>query len=756
MAGNDGSFFTELKRRNVYRVGIAYAIASWLVLQVIDVVEPIIGVPEWVPKLILVLLALGLPLVLIFAWAYEMTPDGLRRASAIDPTQSITPETGRRLDRMIIGVLIVAVAVMAIDQYVLDSRTGPAPMEEEPATAAEGDSQTGSAPAGELTTTEAPSIAVLPFMNMSADESSTYFSDGLADTLLHMLAQIREIRVAARTSSFQFRDQNTDITQIAEALNVGTVLEGSVQKAGNKIRITAQLIEAETGYHLWSGNFDRDLDDVFAIQDEIATEVVAALKVSLLGESAEKLTQHGTDNVEAYTEFLLGINDLNEYTFESLPRAEQHFRKAIELDPDYALAWAQLGNTYITMLGTGIGRRTDMVERAKQAADRALAIDPEMAMAIAVLGDAEEETGNVDLAEELYLRAMQLSPNDTTVSGSYAWLLIMQNRGDESLEILQRALTVDPLSTQIHNVMALHYRFARQYEDGLEITERLRDIAPTSPLPYYRAAEIEFARGNWAQATVLTRQAFELDPDDPELALMIGEYYLAMEMRDEAENWFDRAVEIDAGHPVSRAVPLLLHIYDGTAVTDGIGPARQYILDQLDTRQGSRNVALDVIWLDAVANDTMDDALALLRDQFPELFNPDANHDAVDNGTRWYAAAMMIAAGDRESGRALIEPMLERSTEFSGKHGTFSRHLWNLVAIQDRDAALSAMRELVETGHMSTRWSTFVEHSPVFDFVRDTAEYKAYIEYARSHAAEQREALRKLLGEASRTGSAPT
>jgi TolB-like protein len=317
------SVWAELKRRNVVRVAIAYAVVSWLTLQFADILVPLLGLPEWVGKFVFLLLAIGFPLALIFAWAFELTPEGLKKEKEVDRSQSITSDTGRKLDYFVIAVMAVALAYFAFDKFVSsdapDSTEIVADEEIEPPETV-------------------PSIAVLPFANMSADESSVFFSDGLADTVLHMLAQVRELRVAARTSSFQFRGQSMDVAKIGEQLNVGTILEGSVQKSGDKIRVTAQLIDVSNGYHLWSGTFDRNLDDVFAIQDEIATEVVAALKVSLLGEDVERLNVGQTDNVEAYTEYLHAINDLNSLSIDTLTSAVAHLQEAIRLDPNYAQA----------------------------------------------------------------------------------------------------------------------------------------------------------------------------------------------------------------------------------------------------------------------------------------------------------------------------------------------------------------------------------------------------------------------------------
>ena len=355
------SLFEELKRRNVYRVGVAYAVLTWLILQAIDTVSPILSLPEFAPKLALTILAIGFPAVLLFAWAFELTPEGIKREKDVDRSQSITSNTGQRLDRIIIGVLVIAVGMLLVDKFFL---AGVPQAQTEQVVA------TSEVPAAVAEEDETPSIAVLPFVNMSDDKSSAYFSDGLADTMLHMLAQISEIRVAARTSSFQFRDQAMDISKIGEQLNVATVLEGSVQRAGDKIRITAQLIDVDNGFHLWSGNFDRDLDDVFAIQDEIANEVVAALKVSLLGEVADTLDSDQTENLDAYTEYLLGLNALNESSMENFSRAIAHLQKAVEYDPNYARAWSTLGRTYLEMEDYGILGRTEAITAARDAASQ--------------------------------------------------------------------------------------------------------------------------------------------------------------------------------------------------------------------------------------------------------------------------------------------------------------------------------------------------------------------------------------------------
>jgi TolB-like protein/Flp pilus assembly protein TadD len=739
LAASGSSFFAELKRRNVYRVGIAYAVASWLLLQVIDVVEPIIGMPEWVAKFVLVVLGVGLPLVLVFSWAYEMTPEGLKREKDVDRSASITPETGRRLDRLIVGILAVAVGLMAIDQYVLHEH-------DETVTASStepADLAADAEPVAEAI--EAPSIAVLPFMNMSADESSTYFSDGLADTLLHMLAQIREIRVAARTSSFQFRDQNTDITRIADALNVGTVLEGSVQKAGNKIRVTAQLIEAETGYHLWSGNFDRDLDDIFAIQDEIANEVVAALKVSLLGEASEKLAEHATDNVAAYTEYLLAINDMNEYSFDSMRRAEQRFLNAIDADPTYADAWARLGKLYLDMEWFGAGEFREMNGKARDAASKAMDLDAGSATAVAVLARVERNNGNEEMAEALFKRAIELGPNESAARVGLARILAQRNERHDAIQLLLEALARDPLSANVHNYLSEQYRILGDYDRAIDHLRRMREVEPDSPLPWYAEAKLEFERGNWAKALLQYQHAHELDPDDPEIASDIADYYLALGMPADARRWYDRSTEIDPAHPVSRSAPLSLYLYEGKTSPDGPALAKQLLEENIASRQNSRQLVLQTLWREAERDGTWDETLNLLRDHFPEYFQPDGDWSARSLATTWYVGAMLYAAGREDHAMRIMKPFLETSAESRRKYRLGMMHVWNLAATGQRDELLPALRELRQSGRAPDNWPVFVVRLPAFDFVREEPEFRELVEWLDTHSAEQREVLKELL-----------
>jgi TolB-like protein len=337
------SLIAELKRRNVFRVGVAYAIVAWLLVEVASVVLPTFKAPEWVMQVFTFLLILGFPIALIFAWAFELTPEGIKRETAVDSDEPVTRKTGRKLDFAIIGLLVIAVVFLVIDNYILKADS------ERARVTAEG------VPSSESIERD-QSIAVLPFVNMSADPDNVYFADGLSEELLNRLAQVPDLRVTGRTSSFQFKGENRDLREIGERLGVAHVLEGSVRRQGNQVRITAQLVASWDGSHLWSQTYDRTLDDVFAIQDEIAEEVVGALNIVLDEEARRRMQQAGVRNVDAFIAFQRGneahyrahgeVDDV----LAELARAKVHFDEAIRLEPDFAAAHLKRSDYYVHKL----------------------------------------------------------------------------------------------------------------------------------------------------------------------------------------------------------------------------------------------------------------------------------------------------------------------------------------------------------------------------------------------------------------------
>lgn len=424
------SFLTELKRRNVIRVGIFYLVSSWVLLQLTDVLSSLLPVPEWTGSLVVLLLALGFVPALLFAWVYEMTPEGLRREQDVDRTESITAGTGKKINTLIVVLLVIAIAGLVVDRLVPETGHVEQVVETSDASATN--------PVDDI------SIAVLPFADLSADQDQQYFTDGLSEELLNLLVRVDDLRVASRTSSFAYRNSTLGIPAIAESLNVGHVLEGSVRKDGDRIRITAQLIEAGTDRHLWSENFDRELVDIFSIQDEISNAIVVALTGKLGMNEGQSLTvEAATENLDAYELYLKGrqlyINR------ERLDESVRLLREAVRLDPEFARAWEDLAAAEIIAQSWVAGDTEDRVTLSREAANRALQLNPNLSTARATLGLLEIIADSDYIQSEQFLdEAIEFDPRNTT---ALLWRGINQHATGflpQSRDDLERCLQIDP------------------------------------------------------------------------------------------------------------------------------------------------------------------------------------------------------------------------------------------------------------------------------------------------------------------------
>ena len=482
---------TELRRRNVFRVAAVYAVAGWLLLQVADVLFAVLGVPDWGLRLVLGLLLLGFPVVAIFAWVFELTPEGIKRESEVDRTQSVVERTGNKLNVAIVVLLAAAVTLLVLEHFGGERDNG----YDDAALPAESKRL-------EVAGSEAEerSIAVLPFVNMSDDPGNEYFSDGISEELLNVLVKVDGLTVASRTSSFAFKGKEVSVPEIAEKLKVNHVVEGSVRKAGNRVRITAQLIDVGSDRHIWSETYDRELADVFAIQDEISQRIVEALKIALGAETVDAMSAagHPTENLEAYELYLQGRYFWQRRGGDNIRKAIELFIEAIELAPDFARAWSSLAAAYITLPVYADADEAESYKRAEAAAFKALEFDDSLAEAYAVLGDLARTDFLWEEAEDFYLAAIEREPKDATARLWYGEFLTLVGRFEDGLAESNVAYRLDPLSPGTNaNLAGGYYILGRDAE-----TLRHAEIAWDLGHPFGKMFEgwVYFRRGDYPKA----------------------------------------------------------------------------------------------------------------------------------------------------------------------------------------------------------------------------------------------------------------
>ena len=462
------SFFTELKRRNVFRVAVAYLAGAWLLVEVTDTLFSIYGLPESTARIVVTLLAIGFPITLVLSWIYELTPEGLKLEKDVDRTLPSTRTDTRRLDRAIIVLLVLALGYFAFDKFVLEPARVVEIVEE---AAQQARSEALVESYGEQ------SIAVLPFVNMSSDPEQEYFSDGISEELLNLLSKIPELRVTARTSSFTFKGKDVRVPEIARQLNVAHVLEGSVRKAGNRVRITAQLIEARSDTHLWSETYDRGLDDIFAVQDEIAAAISAELKLKLSDSGQLVLAEDKEIDPEIYDAYLRGMYLINQESMDYRKRGIEILEDVVDQDPQNALAYAGLGYGYAMLGHSPIPQW--MSPASKLASQRALELDDSLAEAHLSVGSLKlYYERDFSAAETHFRRAIELNPSLASAYFNLSYLVDLYGYPDEALTLAEQAVRLDPLSSAtLVNTGALYWVRGR-YQRALDYVEKTLQIDP--------------------------------------------------------------------------------------------------------------------------------------------------------------------------------------------------------------------------------------------------------------------------------------
>jgi TolB-like protein/Flp pilus assembly protein TadD len=477
-------FLSELKRRNVLRVAAFYATASWLLVQIATQVLPVFEVPAWTMRVVVIAVTLGFPFALLFSWFYELTPEGLKLESKIDPAESSKRSTGRKLDRVIIALLATAVVILLANQFV---------------------------PHRTRTDALAKAIAVLPLVNDTGDSNEEYFADGLSEELISALSQIKDLKVIGRTSSFHFKNTNEASKAIGVALGVGYLLEGSVRKSASRTRIAVNLVRAVDGVNTWSQIYDRALPDIFAVQAEIAQSVAGALKVALLGATEKNPDAPSNQNIDAYTAYLQGRFHEQLYTAADLRKGIEFYETAIRSDPHYALAYAALSRSWYA-LGDITGEDVAGANRkARAAAERAIAEDPNSADAHVALGQILVSVDlNAKGAEAEYRRALELDPASAEPKIGLASVIADFGQIEKAVELLQQAVQLEPLSTNAHFDLARLLTSLGRYDEAVRSVNKAIQLQPGGAGTWEMLALVEAKRGDGEAALRAATQ--ESDP----------------------------------------------------------------------------------------------------------------------------------------------------------------------------------------------------------------------------------------------------
>jgi len=503
---NYRNFFAELKRRNVYKVAVAYAVVAWLLVQVATQVFPVLEIPTWVVRLVIALVVIGFPIALAIAWAFEATPEGIKRTEEVDVSGARAPKKHVWIYIVVIGAAI-SVGIFFLGRYTARN--------------------TASAARTEL---PAKSIAVLPFVNISADKNDEYLSDGMTEELINVLAKVPGLRVPGRTSCFAFKGKNEEdiFRKVGDQLHVGTVLEGSVRKAGEKLRVTAQLINVSDGYHLWSKDYDGDVKDILNFQSNVAEQVVQALQVKLGGDETRALAKKPTENPEAHELYLKGRYFWNRRTGENLKKAAEYFQHAIEKDPNYALAYSGLADCHVLLpLYPELGSTPrDELPQAFAAARKAVELDDKLSEAHASLARALASNLQLSAAIPEFNRAVELNPNYATAHQWFGECLQSQGHVDEALAELERARELDPLSLIINSLLGFALDAAGKGDEAIALLRKTIEIDPNFRLAHTYVGNVLEHRGELEEAVVEYEKSNALQVEAFNLAQLARAYFL--------------------------------------------------------------------------------------------------------------------------------------------------------------------------------------------------------------------------------------
>jgi len=732
-----GNLLVQARRRRVFRTAGLYIVGAWLLLQIADMAFPALSIPEESIRFVWIAVILAFPVAIAFGWRYDIEGGRIVRTGDLDDG---APLSLQRPDYLILGALgIVAIVIVAGSLSEISGTQKPV------------------APSSPIEQIDRASIAVLPFVAVTPDSDDEYLADGISEVLIHQLSNIPDLKVVARTTSFMFKGQNIDVREIGRQLSVAAVLTGSVQRSGDRLRITAQLIDTGSGTHYWSEEFNRRDDDIFAIQDEIAGRTVEKLPAALLVQNpASRVSGIGTDNREAYDEYLKGLEQLRIGSVESLPRALDHFERAIELDDGFNQARIGLLHTYRAQNLIFQISYAELQVRYQTIPRDILQRDPNSAQAKNALAVADFSlhfpTGSGE-AERLWNEALETAPNDSWILMTYAYYLEWNDRPQEAIEVLRRALEVDPFEPV---VLANAARLG-----DLTHAQTLREKVPENPAGWAVAGEAYFRSGDLARSLEYFRVAEEKDPQDPEFSAFIAVIYLTAGLLDEAEAAVRRAEAAGPTAPVTVAARIGL-----TYRKEGLVPAGEMALAALRNALPGRQFALTVIYnlalqyaLHKEEPERFIDAFAMSL-EVPGMggasnFRRRSVASTIDYVSLDQVLPALHAAGETDAAQRILSGLnafFDNASETLRHHET--RYHLQLYS-GDVEGALDTLEVLIDEGRggIIPSWSTnlselrwWLEFDGILaEPLKASPRYTEILEKRHAHVARQRQAILAII-----------
>ena len=719
-----GSFVQELKRRNVFRVALIYIVVSWLLMQIGDVMFPALLLPDWTTRMLVAFLLLGLPIALIFAWAYEITPEGIKKTVDVTPDESITSRTGRRIDFLIIGVLAVAVVVLGLKVWTDDA-----------------------APPIELAADSEKSIAVLPFKNQSASaENAEFFASGVHDELLTLLSKLGRLKVISRTSVERL-DPRLSIPEIGELLGVATVLEGQVQRAGDRLRINVQLIKVAGDDHLWANTYDRELtaQNIFDVQSDIARTIADSLHAELSATDESVLSTAPTNSLAALEHYMLGLQLAARATFESFPQAIEHFNDATVLDPVYAEAWVAIAQTHSRMWQTGLIDLQEYVAAAEPAIAEALKNDSNLPAAHAALGALRWPTGDLDAAEDAFKTALQLNPDDPKSLADYGSYLRFNGRAVDAIPVLEKALVGDPLNVDTRFVLGKAEMYAGHPEKTLIQAEKILEIDPSSVFGYTAMLQAYLDLGRIDLMWPWFIKAMDADPADYEIWAGASIDLLTVGASEWSDAYTERALDLGAGEPTVLGSLAYKYALRGQ-LDEALAVAREALAANLDDRWNSKTMFLRLLRDDALRTGNYDEALSAYREHRPTLFKNPPEIAVTNIYTAADLALLLGRSGKPDDAKALIDAAVDwyKHSGFDGIHGSLTTiGDVQLFAVNgDEQRAMRTLREAVDAGWV-TDWRWQLENKNL-DSIREEPEFQEIVAELEIKMATQLAAIKAL------------